>query len=934
MKFMLESRVKNKMNINGDLKQNYCWIPAFKPQNLAHVYFRKEFNVTSEVKTAEINIYASTIYQLYINGVRVGGGPVRSYPEFPFYDTYDIKAYLKPEKNVIAVNVAHHGMTTFHHIYNPGGFTAVGFVETQTNNISLNSMNDWKCRLANGYKSDTQKFSFAIGPIQVFDARKEDDSWKLFGVSENDEWKSPVKIQLSDIIKFYPRSIPHLTNEEVLPKKLLSGHFNLQNEEYYNISITDKFESDRKGGQRVFAYTYIYSSREQSVDFGCWWGEYFINGKRVAVEYDETMNVRQTGTMKLNKGWNLFVFSVGVIKIHFELHMAFPGNQGIIVSADKTEESNVKFKVTNVLEKSFAEPILNHLDNESICNINDLSELEGKWVDYREPAISGVNTKFLSWIRFGEDMGVASDVVENIKVDKPATLIFDMGELNLGRIFVEYDAPENTKLSIGHSEEMFDHRPAYRRNVLMSGVEGQICGTGAGYMESFEPRGFRYLQLTITDNDGPVIIKKIGIRSQLYPYVKKGFFECSDSCFNKLYQWGYRTLCLCSEDVITDCPSRERTLYGGDLLPEAATAMVTTGDLRPVKHSMEVLLESQDEQGWLQSSAPKSRNRTSLFDYPPLTLVNACWYCKLTNDIEFAKRSYPVFNKMMEHAVNIIDEKSLYSKGYKVFIAHGYKFQVGTVTAFNALMVKTFRAWGTILELLDKDDEAEQSFVIAEKLNNSIMKYLWNDELGFIDRIDEDGIPAQTSGVHANVWSELFADVDENKWERIFATIQECMKSYDPYEEWNTVSTYNAFYYLGALYKAGEAEYAEDSIRKIYSMMLENPTGTIWEHANPTKSQCHAWSTAPNFYFSTRILGVRLGLVEDTDLSKITISPESATITWAKGAVMHPLGKVEVDWKIENDKLYVNYKAPDGAEVVVEPEGYMATKELIVNLIR
>jgi hypothetical protein len=919
------------MNLQKELSQNYCWVPGFVSQNLSHVYFRKELTIDSNIETAEINIYASTLYQIYINGVRIGGGPVRSYPDFPDYDTYDLKEYLKPGKNIIAVNVAHHGMTTFHHLYNPGGFTSVGSIKTKIGSISMNSMDGWKCRLAIGYKSDSQKFSFAIGPIQVFDARKEDD-WK-HEISDEDCWSNPVSVAVPEGAVFRPRSIPQLTNEEVLPAKLLSANENSVEEVYYNLSVTDtkSLNDITKRGDLIFVYSYLFSPKKQSVNFGCWWGEYFVNGKRVQVETDKTINFRQCGKMELNEGWNLFVFSVGVVKIHFDLHLALPQAADIIISATRSAISDVQFKVTDVIESKIGESALNKLDNENILNVDDLTELNNRWSNYVEPEIPGVNAKFLSWIRFGDNLGLSSDVVEDITVENESTLVFDMGGLNLGRIFIEYNAPENTKLSIGHSEEMFDNRPYFEKNTLISSVEGQICADGDGYMETFEPRGFRYLQLTISDNDGPVTIKKIGIKSQLYPYVKKGFFECSDSDFNKLYEWGYRTLRLCSEDVITDCSSRERTLYGGDLLPEAATAVVTTGDLGVVKHSMDVFLQSQDEEGWLQSSAPQPRNRTSLFDYPPLTLVNACWYCQLTNDIEFAERAYPVFHKMMAHAMELRDEQGLYSKGYQVFVAHGYKFKDGTVTAFNALMVRTFKAWATILELLGKDDEAKQSFVIAEKLNESLLKYLWNDELGFIDRIDEDGIPAQTSGVHANVWSELFADVDKDKWQKSFDVIQERMKSYNPYEEWNTVSTYNAFYYLGALYKAGEAKYAEDSIRTIYRMMLDNPTGTIWEHANSGKSLCHAWSTAPNFYFSTRILGVQLGLIEDTDLSKITIAPEAETITWARGAVMHPLGKVEVDWKLENDKLYLNYKAPEGAEVIVEPKGSLTNKELVVN---
>jgi hypothetical protein len=36
-------------------------------------------------------------------------------------------------------------------------------------------------------------------------------------------------------------------------------------------------------------------------------------------------------------------------------------------------------------------------------------------------------------------------------------------------------------------------------------------------------------------------------------------------------------------------------------------------------------------------------------------------------------------------------------------------------------------------------------------------------------------------------------------------------------------------------------------------------------------------------------------------------------------------------WKTDGNKLLLSYNAPEGVEVIVDPKGFLATKELIVN---
>lgn len=101
---------------------NKCFIKASKDfcsfeKHVPAPYIRKEFDMDFVPDTAEISICGLGFYVLYINGVDVTKGllaPYISNPEqYCYYDTYDIKEYLKKGKNVIGIILGNGMMNAF-----------------------------------------------------------------------------------------------------------------------------------------------------------------------------------------------------------------------------------------------------------------------------------------------------------------------------------------------------------------------------------------------------------------------------------------------------------------------------------------------------------------------------------------------------------------------------------------------------------------------------------------------------------------------------------------------------------------------------------------------------------------------------------------------------------------------------------------------------
>jgi alpha-L-rhamnosidase len=150
-------------------------------------------------------------------------------------------------------------------------------------------------------------------------------------------------------------------------------------------------------------------------------------------------------------------------------------------------------------------------------------------------------------------------------------------------------------------------------------------------------------------------------------------------------------------------------------------------------------------------------------------------------------------------------------------------------------------------------------------------------------------------------------------------------------------TAYGGFYVLGGLYRQGNAAAAEEMMRRLWSQMVLKWDDTMWEffatgdEPRHPGTLSHAWGTAPTYYMSTNILGVRLGFPEPADPSVVRIEPQAESISWAEGDVPHPKGTIHVEWHVKGENLFVTCSAPKGVRCSVNPRGKLARYALWVN---
>jgi len=121
-------------------------------------------------------------------------------------------------------------------------------------------------------------------------------------------------------------------------------------------------------------------------------------------------------------------------------------------------------------------------------------------------------------------------------------------------------------------------------------------------------------------------------------------------------------------------------------------------------------------------------------------------------------------------------------------------------------------------------------------------------------------------------------------------------------------SIYFKYYLHLALVKAGKGDdYLSwlDKWRENMEMGL-----TTWaenSEINTSRSDCHAWGSGPNIEFFRILLGI------DSDapgFSFINITPHLGSIRQIGGQMPHPNGKIRVDYRVGNGRLYATIHLP------------------------
>ena len=163
-------------------------------------FLRRTIFLDKAPASARCRLTVDGRYILWVNGTRVGRGPVRSEPAFLTYDEYDIAAHLGAGENVIAIQARHYGGSTIYWKPAPpvGDLGYGSFVfEAEIDGTVVVSDTEWNVRPA-PYERPDKAMWIGVPPREIVDGREWPFGWASAGFDDS-SWAAAVHVDPSGI---------------------------------------------------------------------------------------------------------------------------------------------------------------------------------------------------------------------------------------------------------------------------------------------------------------------------------------------------------------------------------------------------------------------------------------------------------------------------------------------------------------------------------------------------------------------------------------------------------------------------------------------------------------------------------------------------------------------------------------------------------------
>lgn len=457
-----------------------------------------------------------------------------------------------------------------------------------------------------------------------------------------------------------------------------------------------------------------------------------------------------------------------------------------------------------------------------------------------------------------------------------ATITYDFGRIQVGHLFIEYEAErdEDIVLLFDYYELADDFgENSQVPSVIMERLKiTQAVQKGHHETIVLRRRATRYLQIQLPEG---VTIKNIRFRLSLMPSEQLGWFRCSDTMLNDIWEVGKYTLLVNKHQEYESCPRHEMKYFSGDGIICGLVDYYVFGDDKLVDASLS-LTEIESNVGL---RLDVYNNNAALWDYPAwriITYYNQYRYFRDTDFVErYYKESVDSLLWMRHRASNgLIYQypcwvEPFYSESRSVEYTCSFD-RLGERPYLNALYYKSLICMAELAEVMG-DDRSIEWKEEAERVKEAFNKRLWSEEAGaYLDTYDTSYIPQD-----GNALAMLYGLADKEKSKRIMATLEK--ENWTPYGSTilskqtkhtlggsDAISPPMCTYEAEARFLNNDVEGALELMQRLWGTMLKKGAGSFWEYApndgeKGWQHRCHGWSAGCSYLLSAYVLGIRPG---------------------------------------------------------------------------
>ena len=409
-------------------------------------------------------------------------------------------------------------------------------------------------------------------------------------------------------------------------------------------------------------------------------------------------------------------------------------------------------------------------------------------------------------------------------------------------------------------------------------------------------RTYRYLQLDITTRDQPLIIDDFYGNATGYPFDVKASFSSNDASLQQIWDIGWRTAKLCAGETYFDCPYYEQLQYEGDTRIQSLISLYVSGDDRLMRKAILDFYHSRVPEGLTQGRYPSNRLQV----IPPFSLywVSMVYdYWMHRNDQQFVSDFLIPITGVLDWYEKNIDRsiKMLGPMKWWNFVDWNDAFPNGVPDGAEDgnSSVLTLQYVNTLLQAADlfvfygKINEAGHYRQLAAELNAATYRQCYDVKKGLMANTPLKNTFSQ----HASIMAVLTGCVSKTEMKSVMQKVLADTTL-------SQATFYYRFYLNRALKKAGMADMYYVQL-KPWRDMIKNGLTTFAENPDPSRSDCHAWSSSPNYDFFATICGI---VPAKPGFSSVRIEPALGELTQVAGIMPHPDGNISVTLQRKGEK--------------------------------
>lgn len=301
-------------------------------------------------------------------------------------------------------------------------------------------------------------------------------------------------------------------------------------------------------------------------------------------------------------------------------------------------------------------------------------------------------------------------------------VLCDFGQEVFGFIELDFEVEQKTEIHLTYAEALTNGAVDHRKQ----GIDYRDVLTvpaGRHSWRSYEKRAFRYLQFSKS-----VKIHSLQVTEAHYPYEHRyrKTEKSSDPLVKRILEVSARTIELCSDDLLNDCPWRERAQYF-DCFFYMEAMQKLFGTLEPVKRFLRQYARGVNAEGILRMSYPSPANNTIIPDFSLSYAVQLDKYLELSGDRETVEKYYPYAQNAVRQFHKYEDEDGVLKDvpGW-IFLDNGFELIKHPRSAgLNAVYAGAHRSLARIARVLGNSVEAASYEAEFQRVRAGFRKTFW-----------------------------------------------------------------------------------------------------------------------------------------------------------------------------------------------------------------